>query len=128
MFAKMITDIPGASAVFSRGVVTYSNAAKISELDVKPETLEKYGAVSPQTAEEMVRGLALYSGCSICVSVTGHAGPETGDGLPVGLFYVGLCTFGKVTVKEFRARRTKRDDIRKIACQEMYRMVYEALK
>jgi nicotinamide-nucleotide amidase len=128
MFAKLFTDIPGSSSVLNRSIVTYSNAAKISELGVKPETLDKYGAVSHQTAEEMVRGLSLCSGSDICVSVTGHAGPDTGDGLPVGLFYVGLCAFGKVTVKEYHARRTKRDDVRKLACQEMYRLIYEVLK
>ena len=128
MFAKLFTDIPGSSAVLDRSIVTYSNAAKISELGVSSDTLEKYGAVSAQTAEEMVRGLARCSGSDICISVTGHAGPDTSDGLPVGLFYVGLCAFGKVSVKEYRARRTKRDDVRKLACQEMYRLIYEALK
>ena len=128
MFAKLFTDTPGSSAVLDRSIVTYSNAAKISELGVSSDTLEKYGAVSAQTAEEMVRGLARCSGSDICISVTGHAGPDTSDGLPVGLFYVGLCAFGKVSVKEYRARRTKRDDIRKLACQEMYRLIYEALK
>ena len=128
MFAKLFTDTPGSSAVLDRSIVTYSNAAKISELGVSFDTLEKYGAVSAQTAEEMVRGLARCSGSDICISVTGHAGPDTSDGLPVGLFYVGLCAFGKVSVKEYRARRTKRDDIRKLACQEMYRLIYEALK
>ena len=128
MFAKLFTDIPGSSAVLDRSIVTYSNAAKISELGVSSDTLEKYGAVSAQTAEEMVRGLARCSRSDICISVTGHAGPDTSDGLPVGLFYVGLCAFGKVSVKEYRARRTKRDDVRKLACQEMYRLIYEALK
>ena len=128
MFAKLFTDIPGSSAVLDRSIVTYSNAAKISELGVSSDTLEKYGAVSAQTAEEMVRGLARCSGSDICISVTGHAGPDTSDGLPVGLFYVGLCAFGKVSVKEYRARRTKRDDVRKLACQEMYRLIYDALK
>ncbi|MBR5730389.1 MAG: nicotinamide-nucleotide amidohydrolase family protein, partial [Firmicutes bacterium] len=128
MFAKMITDIPGASKVFSRSVVTYSNAAKISELDVSPETLEKYGAISAQTAEEMVRGLSLYSGSSICVSVTGNAGPDADEGKPVGQFFVGLMYGGKVTVREFMARRKTRDDVRNYACSEMTKMVYNVLR
>lgn len=128
MFAKLFTDIPGSSSVLDRSLVTYSNRAKMSELGVKSETLDTYGAVSSQTAEEMVRGLSRVSGSDICIAVTGHAGPDTGDGLPVGLYYLGLCAFGKVTVKEFRARRTKREDVRKLACQEMYRMIYEAVK
>ena len=127
MLAKQITDIPGASKVFRRSVVTYSNEAKISELDVSLETLEKYGAISPQTAEEMVRGLSLYSGCSICVSVTGNAGPDADEGKPVGQFFVGLMHDGKVTVKEFRANRNNRNYIREFACYQMIKMVHIAL-
>ena len=128
MFAKMITDIPGASKVFQRGVVTYSNAAKISELDVSPETLEKYGAISAQTAEEMVRGLSLCSGASVCVSVTGNAGPDADEGKPVGQFFVGIMYDGRVTVREFMARRKTRDDVRSLACTEMTKMVYNILR
>ena len=128
MFAKMITDIPGASAVFDRSIVTYSNAAKTSELDVSPETLEKYGAVSPQTAEEMVRGLSLYSGCACCIAVTGFAGPEAEEGKPVGLFYVALIFNGYVEVREFISRRKGRNDIRSFACIQMAKMIYDKLK
>lgn len=127
MFAKMITDVPGASKVFSRGVVTYSNEAKMSELDVKPETLEKYGAISPQTAEEMVRGLSLYSGCRICIAVTGNAGPDADEGKPVGQFFVGLMNGNEVTVKEFRANRNNRNFIREYACYQMVKMVHKVL-
>ena len=128
MFAKMITDVPGASKVFSRGVVTYCNEAKTSELDVKPETLEKYGAISAQTAEEMVRGLNLYSGCPVCISVTGNAGPDADEGKPVGQFFVGLMCCGKVTVKEFRANRNNRNYIREFACYQMVKTVHNALQ
>ena len=128
MFAKLVTDIPGASAVFSRGVVTYTNSAKTSELDVSPETLEKYGAVSSQTAEEMVRGLSVYSGCRYCIAVTGLAGPASDEGKPVGLFYVAMMDGDKLTVKEFRSRRRTRDDIRQNACTEMTKMLYDVLK
>ena len=125
---KALTDIPGISECFDRGLVTYSNEAKTSELDVKPETLEKYGAISAETAEEMVRGLSLYSGCSCCISVTGLAGPEGDEGKPVGLFYVGLLYNGKLSVKEFRSRRRTREDIRNFAVTQMTRMIYEAIK
>ena len=128
MFAKMITDVPGASKVFSRGIVTYSNEAKMSELDVKPETLEKYGAISPQTAEEMVRGLSINSGCRICVAVTGNAGPDADEGKPVGQFFVGLMNGPEVTVKEFRASRNNRNYIREFACYQMVKMVHNALR
>ncbi len=126
-FAKSVTDIPGASAVFYGGKVTYCNPAKTAELCVKPDTLDKYGAVSAQTAEEMVRGLYLYTGCSCCISVTGLAGPDPDEGKPVGLFYVGLMYRGKVTVREFRSHQRTRTDIRNFACIQMARMIYKAL-
>ena len=90
-FAAAVTDIPGISAVFQRGLVTYSNQAKMDELGVKAETLEKYGAVSEETAMEMVEGLRRVSGSDVCVSVTGIAGPGGGsDAKPVGLGYIGF--------------------------------------
>ena len=126
--ASLVTDTEGSSAVLAGALVTYSNAAKISELDVSPETLEKYGAISAQTAEEMVRGLSLYSGASVCVSVTGNAGPDADEGKPVGQFFVGIMYDGKVTVREFMARRKTRDDVRSLACTEMTKMVYNILR
>lgn len=90
-FAAAVTDIPGISAVFQRGLVTYSSQAKMDELGVKAETLEKYGAVSEETAMEMVEGLRRVSGSDVCVSVTGIAGPGGGsDAKPVGLVYIGF--------------------------------------
>ena len=77
--------------MFQRGLVTYSNQAKMDELGVKAETLEKYGAVSEETAMEMVEGLRRVSGSDVCVSVTGIAGPGGGsDAKPVGLVYIGF--------------------------------------
>ncbi len=90
-FAAAVTDIPGISAVFQRGLVTYSNEAKMEELGVREETLKKYGAVSEETALEMAEGLKRVSGSDVCVSVTGIAGPGGAtDGKPVGLVYIGL--------------------------------------
>ena len=91
MFASTMTDIPGISQCFDRGLVTYSNQAKMDELGVKAETLEKYGAVSEETALEMVEGLRKASGSDICISVTGIAGPGGGSAeKPVGLIYIGF--------------------------------------
>ncbi len=91
MFAAALTDTAGISACFNRGLVTYSNEAKMQELGVKAETLEKYGAVSEETAMEMAEGLKKVSGSDICVSVTGVAGPGGGTlEKPVGLVYIGF--------------------------------------
>ena len=83
--AKSITDIPGSSAVFQYGIVSYSNGAKESILGVKNETLEKHGAVSKPVVEEMARGVLQLSGADIAVAVSGVAGPDGGtDEKPVG--------------------------------------------
>jgi nicotinamide-nucleotide amidase len=87
--AQMITEVPGSSAWFDRGFVTYSNAAKMQMLDVKPETLEKYGAVSAQTATEMVTGALAHSDADCAIAVTGIAGPDGGTTKkPVGTVFI----------------------------------------
>ena len=79
MVAAALTEIPGSSAVFDRGFVTYSNEAKQEMLDVKAETLATYGAVSQQTALEMAKGALSRSQASLAVSITGIAGPGGGQ-------------------------------------------------
>ena len=87
--AKIITDVSGSSAWFDRGFVTYSNAAKMQMLEVKPETLEQYGAVSAQTATEMVNGALAHSDADCAIAVTGIAGPEGGTAeKPVGTVFI----------------------------------------
>ena len=83
--AKSITDIPGSSAVFGYGLVSYSNGAKEQVLGVSNATLEKYGAVSEPVVEEMAEGALRLSGADIAVAVSGIAGPDGGtDDKPVG--------------------------------------------
>lgn len=87
--AQSVTEIAGSSAWFDRGFVTYSNAAKISMLGVNPETLNTYGAVSRQTASEMVAGALRHSDADIALAVTGIAGPGGGTPeKPVGLVFI----------------------------------------
>ena len=91
MIAAALTDVAGSSAYFDRGFVTYSNEAKIEQLDVQPMTLDRFGAVSEQTARLMARGAYAHSNADIAVSVTGIAGPEGGsEDKPVGTVYIGL--------------------------------------
>ncbi len=129
LFASTLIDIPGISAVFDRSLVTYSNRAKMEELGVREETLEKYGAVSPETAEEMVRGLCEATGSDICVSVTGVAGPDGGtEEKPVGLSYIGLMYDGNVTVTEVRTNNRRRNWNRTKNMMEMLSLVYRAIR
>ena len=88
--------IPGASLVLDRSIVTYSNNSKIEEVNVKSETLEKYGAVSEEVALEMAQGMLSHGDLNIALSVTGIAGPPSKhDTKPVGLVYVCIITKDK---------------------------------
>lgn len=102
LLAARLVNVPGASEVFKAGLVTYSNKAKRKLLNVKKSTLQKYGAVSAKTAEEMAKGAAFASKCDVTVSTTGIAGPDGGTKeKPVGLVYIACSVKGKVTVKEY---------------------------
>lgn len=101
LLAGKLTEISGISQVLIGGGVTYSNQAKMKMLGVEKETLDKYGAVSPQTAEEMARGIAEYYQTDIGVGITGIAGPGGGsDEKPVGLVYIGICFKGECEVRK----------------------------
>ena len=91
LLASEITSVSGASKVFGLGLVTYSNQAKISVLKVNKNIIKKYGAVSPECCEAMVKNLAKISKAQINVSITGIAGPNGGTKTkPVGLVYIGV--------------------------------------
>jgi nicotinamide-nucleotide amidase len=88
--AKILTDLPGSSAWFDAGVVTYSYEAKEALLGVNPHTLERTGAVSEETALEMVSGALARFGAGVAVAVTGIAGPSGGTPeKPVGTVWIG---------------------------------------
>lgn len=100
--AARITDVPGASGVFREGYVTYANEAKRKLLGVSGKTLETYGAVSEQTAREMVEGVKKAAGAQAGIAVTGIAGPEGGSReKPVGLVFIGCSVGNKTEVKRF---------------------------
>ena len=91
LLSKRITDVAGASAVFHMGVVTYANQAKEDLLGVSHETLERWGAVSSQTAREMAQGIVRRSQADLGIGITGIAGPDGGTAeKPVGLIYIAL--------------------------------------
>lgn len=102
MVASSLINYPGISKVFMEGCVTYSNEAKINRLGVKKETLEKYGAVSEETAKEMAEGICKSLNTNIGISTTGVAGPEGGTiEKPVGLVYMGIHINGVTKVKKY---------------------------
>jgi nicotinamide-nucleotide amidase len=104
LIGHRLTQVPGSSAYFDRGIVCYSNGAKMELLGVPTSLLEKHGAVSAPVAAAMANGIRERSGTDIGLSVTGIAGPDGGTATkPVGLVYVGLDGGeGETITKEFR--------------------------
>lgn len=115
LIAEKLTRIPGSSECFNCGFVTYSNEQKTKLLGVNPETLERFGAVSEETALQMSKGARQAADADIAVAVTGIAGPGGGtDEKPVGLVYISICA--KDLHKAFRFNLTGgRDTVRERA-------------
>jgi len=116
LLAGRITSLPGASGVFERGFITYSNQSKVDELGVRQETIDKFGAVSRETALEMVNGLMKKTSAQVCISITGIAGPDGGTpDKPVGLVYIGVSVGDRVVCQSFELMGN-RERIRNDAC------------
>ena len=127
LIQKLITDVPGSSKYFLGGVVAYSNELKQKLAKVNPETLKEYGAVSPEVAQELARGISEITGSTLGLSATGIAGPtgETKE-KPVGLVYVGICTKDVLKVERFLFKGTRRE-IREKAATQALKQVIELL-
>ena len=98
LVSHLITNIPGSSDYFRGAIIAYDNVIKMRVVGVKESTVERYGAVSSQVAEEMAAGGRKLLGVDICVADTGIAGPAGAtQGKPVGLFYLGLAAVTGVT-------------------------------
>lgn len=110
LVSATLINYPGVSSVFMEGCVAYSNEAKINRLGVKKETLDKFGAVSEETAREMAQGIAKNFKTNIGLSTTGIAGPGGGSNeKPVGLVYIGIYINGKTTVKKYILQGNRQD-------------------
>ncbi len=130
LIAATLVNVPGISGQFEEGYITYSNAAKEKLLGVSAETLERYGAVSVQTAEEMARGAVAVSGADLSIISTGIAGPDGGTKeKPAGLVYLACCLGGKLEVerRQFSGdRQTVRQASVQTALELARRMILEA--
>lgn len=125
--AKLI-NYPGASNCIDCGFVTYSNEAKEKYLNVSRDTLEKYGAVSSQTALEMAEGVARQANAHVGISTTGIAGPSGGTSQkPVGLVYVGIYIEGKSYFKKLLLKG-ERNVVRDNATKEALLFLAEKLQ
>ena len=100
LLAACLTEIPGASAVFERGYVTYSNRAKVELLGVDAAQIDSQGAVSEAVARAMAEGALAWSGAGVALAITGIAGPGGGGGKPVGLVHMAAVRRGEAVRHE----------------------------
>jgi PncC family amidohydrolase len=89
--AARLTEVPGSSAAYVGGVVSYATEVKVKVLGVPPEVVDQYGVVSAECAEEMASGVRSLLGATFALSTTGVAGPDRQEGKPVGTVYVALA-------------------------------------
>jgi nicotinamide-nucleotide amidase len=125
--AQAITSVPGSSAWFERGFVTYSNEAKVEMLGVERSTLERCGAVSEEIARQMVLGALRHSRASVALAVTGVAGPGGGTAAkPVGLVCFAWATEGAVR-SESRRYSGDRESVRRQSVERALEGMLEML-
>jgi nicotinamide-nucleotide amidase len=128
MVAEMLTDVPGISAVFREGFVTYAHEAKIARQGVPPSVIEEHGAVSRATAEAMALGAARASGAELAVSTTGIAGPGgSSPDKPVGLVWFGLARGERVSSRELRFPPVDRASVRRFAAHAALELLWREL-
>ena len=123
LIAKRVTDVPGASAVFLGGVVSYTNGVKAGVLGVPEALLEKHGAVSAPVARAMAEGVRAITGSDLAVSVTGVAGPDKDDrGNAVGTVFIGFAAPEGTTVRQLDLG-TGRERVRTLAAHYAFDML-----
>ncbi len=129
LLSSSITSISGSSKIFTLGLVTYSNQAKINILKVSKKTIIKHGAVSYETCLYMVKNLNKISKTDISVSITGVAGPKGGTKKkPVGLVYIGIKKGKKTLVKKFFFKNKKRNLIQRSTVNKALNLILRLAK
>ena len=127
LICDRITDVSGSSDYFMGGMVTYSNESKAKHLGIPLRYIRKHGAVSPQVARRMARGVRKAFGTTFGLSTTGVAGPTGGTRRsPVGRVFVGLAAGRKVWVKKLDLKGTRRE-IKEKATEKALQFFYETL-
>ena len=128
MLSSAITSVSGASKVFTMGLVTYSNQAKMSILKVPKKIIQKHGAVSIQCCLSMVNNLSKISKSKMCVSITGIAGPKGGTKQkPVGLVYIGVKKGKKIVVSKNHFKNKGRSAIQKATIKKALSLIIRQL-
>ena len=128
LLSSSITSISGSSKVFTLGMITYSNQAKINILKVPKRIIMKHGAVSYETCLSMVKNLNKISKTNISVSITGVAGPKGGTKQkPIGLVYIGIKKANKILIKKFLFKVKKRNIIQKATVNKALNMIIKII-
>ena len=129
LLSSSITSISGSSKVFTLGLITYSNQAKINILKVPKKIILKHGAVSYETCFSMVKNLNKISKTNISLSITGVAGPKGGTKQkPVGLVFIGVKKGNKTVVKKFLFKSKKRNSIQKSTVNKSLNLILRLSK
>ena len=129
LLSSSITSINGSSKVFTVGLVTYSNQAKIKILKVPKKIIMKHGAVSYETCLSMVKNLNKISKTNISVSITGIAGPKGGTKQkPIGLVYIGIKKGNKILVNKNYFKSNKRILIQKATVNKALNLILRFAK
>jgi PncC family amidohydrolase len=129
LLSSSITSISGSSKVFTLGLITYSNHAKINILKVPKRIIMKHGAVSYETCLSMVKNLNKISKTNISVSITGVAGPKGGTKQkPVGLVYVGIKKGNKTLIKKYFFKNKKRNSIQRATVNKTLNLILSFAK
>ena len=129
LLSSAITSVNGSSKVFSMGLVTYSNQAKMTVLKVHKKIIKKYGAVSIQCCLAMVNNLSKISKSKICISISGIAGPKgASKQKPVGLVFIGIKVGKKVIVDKCNFKNKGRLFIQKQAVKKSLNLLIKLLK
>jgi nicotinamide-nucleotide amidase len=128
LIAACLTEIAGSSDVVERGLVTYSNQAKIELLGVPADTLEKHGAVSPHVARAMVEGALAHSPADVAVAVTGIAGPGgASPAKPVGLVYLACQRRGREPLIERHQFHGDRQAVRLASLEAAFELLRQEI-
>ena len=129
LLSSSITSISGASKIFSLGLVTYSNQAKIKFLKINKNIIRKYGAVSHECCLAMVNNLSKISKANINVSITGIAGPKGGTKQkPIGLVFIGVKKSNKTQIYKYLFKGKKRLSIQKSTVKKALDLVFKVSK
>ena len=129
MLSSAITSVSGSSKIFTTGLVTYSNQAKISILKIPKQIIKKHGTVSAQCCLAMVNNLSRISKAKVCISITGIAGPKGGSKQkPVGLVYIGIKVGKKVTINKCNFKNKGRVFVQKQTVKKSLDLLIKLIK